>query len=122
MPECWGVLFNSYYEAGRPSPSQAPSEVCCSRPSIAEVMQWRERVDQELKSWLLEGMTHEQAQLLELGLQHEQQHQELLLMDLLDGFSRNPLAPSYDTMPNTAGSGAQRPVAGTREWPDQHWR
>ena len=32
---------------------------------------------------------------LELGLQHEQQHQELLLMDLLDGFSRNPLAPSY---------------------------
>ena len=60
------------------------------------MLHWRERVDQELHSWLLEGMNHEQAQLLELGLQHEQQHQELLLMDLLDGFSRNPLAPSYD--------------------------
>jgi len=60
-------------------------------------LHWRERVDQELQSWLLEGMNHDQAQLLELGLQHEQQHQELLLMDLLDGFSRNPLAPSYDS-------------------------
>ncbi|WP_186549120.1 ergothioneine biosynthesis protein EgtB [Synechococcus sp. Minos11] len=94
LPEGWGVLFNSYYEAAGPRHPR-PQRGLLSRPTIAEVLQWRERVDQELQSWLLEGMNHEQAQLLELGLQHEQQHQELLLMDLLDGFSRNPLAPSY---------------------------
>ncbi|MFL2673005.1 MAG: ergothioneine biosynthesis protein EgtB [Prochlorococcaceae cyanobacterium] len=95
MPEGWGVLFNSYYEAAGPRHPR-PQRGLLSRPSIAEVMHWRERVDQELQRWLLEGMADEQAQLLELGLQHEQQHQELLLMDLLDGFSRNPLAPGYD--------------------------
>ena len=95
LPEGWGVLFNSYYEAAGPRHPR-PQRGLLSRPTIAEVLHWRERVDQELQSWLLEGMNHEQAQLLELGLQHEQQHQELLLMDLLDGFSRNPLAPSYD--------------------------
>ena len=103
IQEGWGELFNSYYEAAGPRHPR-PQRGLLSRPTIAEVLHWRERVDQELQSWLLEGMNHEQAQLLELGLQHEQQHQELLLMDLLDGFSRNPLAPSY-------GVDAPRPAA-----------
>ena len=54
MPEGWGVLFNSYYEAAGlaiPGPSGSAEPA-----SIAEVLHWRERVDQELQSWLLEGM------------------------------------------------------------------
>jgi ergothioneine biosynthesis protein EgtB len=96
----WGYLFNSYYDAvGARHPR--PQRGLLSRPTIAEVLAWRRRVDAGLEALLaeLEGWEVPQAAavlaLLELGLQHEQQHQELLLMDLLDGFSRNPLEPAY---------------------------
>ena len=85
----WGYLFNSYYEAvGERQPR--PQRGLLTRPSIAEVLGWRQRVTAALEQrW--DALNPE---LLELGLQHEQQHQELLLMDLLDGFSRNPLEPA----------------------------
>jgi ergothioneine biosynthesis protein EgtB len=96
----WGYLFNSYYDAvGARHPR--PERGLLTRPSIKAVLAWRRRVDQGLEDLLdqLEQQPPAQAQpllaLLELGLQHEQQHQELLLMDLLDGFSRNPLEPVY---------------------------
>ena len=60
MPEYWGVLFNSYYEAAGPRHPR-PQRGLLSRPTIAEVLHWRHRVDQELQSWLLEGMADEQA-------------------------------------------------------------
>ncbi|MFM8661895.1 MAG: ergothioneine biosynthesis protein EgtB [Cyanobium sp.] len=101
-PERWSFLFNSYYEAvGARHPR--PQRGLLSRPGIGEVLAWRQRVDQALAQLppLLarQAAAHRQASLslLELGLQHEQQHQELLLMDLLDGFSRNPLLPAYST-------------------------
>jgi ergothioneine biosynthesis protein EgtB len=101
-PPSWCFLFNSYYEAvGARHPR--PQRGLLSRPAIGEVLAWRQRVDQALAqlSPLLarQAAAHRQASLslLELGLQHEQQHQELLLMDLLDGFSRNPLLPAYST-------------------------
>jgi ergothioneine biosynthesis protein EgtB len=101
-PERWSFLFNSYYEAvGARHPR--PQRGLLSRPGIGEVLAWRQRVDRALAQLppLLEQQPapHRQASLalLELGLQHEQQHQELLLMDLLDGFSRNPLLPAYST-------------------------
>jgi ergothioneine biosynthesis protein EgtB len=109
MPKAWAVLFNSYYEAAGPRHPR-PQRGLLSRPTISEILQWRERVDQELQRWLLDGMAPEQQQLLELGLQHEQQHQELLLMDVLDGFSRNPLAPRYSPeapTPPTQGPSAR---------------
>ncbi|NDF62613.1 MAG: ergothioneine biosynthesis protein EgtB, partial [Synechococcaceae bacterium WBB_3_034] len=85
----WGYLFNSYYEAvGERQPR--PQRGLLTRPSIAEVLAWRRRVTAALE----EHWEALDPQLLELGLQHEQQHQELLLMDLLDGFSRNPLEPA----------------------------
>jgi ergothioneine biosynthesis protein EgtB len=85
----WSYLFNSYYEAvGERQPR--PQRGLLTRPSIAEVLAWRRRVTAALE----EHWEALDPQLLELGLQHEQQHQELLLMDLLDGFSRNPLEPA----------------------------
>lgn len=96
----WSYLFNSYYEAvGERHPR--PQRGLLTRPPIAEVLAWRRRVDAGLNELVacLPGRPPEQADallaLLELGLQHEQQHQELLLMDLLDGFGRNPLEPAW---------------------------
>ena len=98
----WRYLFNSYYDAvGERHPR--PQRGLLSRPPIGEVLAWRARIDSAL-AVLLEVRRGRPAAasdgleaLLELGLQHEQQHQELLLMDLLDGFSRNPLEPAYAT-------------------------
>ncbi len=117
----WGHLFNSYYEAiGSRHPR--PQRGLLTRPAIGEVLAWRRRVDAGLKTLLLE-LDRQPAEtagplleLVELGLQHEQQHQELLLMDLLDGFSRNPLEPAYGQEPPGAGApgiaGGWRPHPG----------
>jgi ergothioneine biosynthesis protein EgtB len=113
----WGHLFNSYYEAiGSRHPR--PQRGLLTRPAIGEVLAWRRRVDAGLETLLLDldRQPVETAapllELVELGLQHEQQHQELLLMDLLDGFSRNPLEPAY---------GQEPPGAAATEAPDG-WR
>ena len=120
----WGYLFNSYYDAiGARHPR--PERGLLSRPVIAEVIAWRRRVDAGLTA-LLERLGNESGPeaepllaLLELGLQHEQQHQELLLMDLLDGFSRNPLEPAawVGGAGPEAGYGPSQ-VAGPLRWLD----
>jgi len=99
----WGYLFNSYYEAvGERHPR--PQRGLLTRPPITAVLAWRQRVTAALEKHL----DHLDPGLVELGLQHEQQHQELLLMDLLDGFSRNPLEPAaYPT-----GAGGEDPEEG----------
>ena len=90
----WSYQFNSYYEAlGDRHPR--PQRGMLSRPAIAEILAWRQRVDNGLTRLLQDG-DPALISLAELGLHHEQQHQELLLMDLLDGFSRQPLEPIYD--------------------------
>ena len=108
----WGFLFNSYYDAiGERHPR--PQRGLLSRPPMREVMAWRRRVDAGLKDLLERLVRQPQAtaepvlELLELGLQHEQQHQELLLMDLLDGFSRNPLEPAYRQPAGLPGEAAE---------------
>ena len=100
----WSYLFNSYYDAvGARHPR--PQRGLLTRPAMGAVLAWRQRVDRGLEDLLsqVEEPSTEQVirplQLLELGLHHEQQHQELLLMDLLDGFSRNPLEPAYGPGP-----------------------
>ena len=111
-PDAWGFLFNSYYDSvGARHPR--PQRGLLSRPALAEVLAWRQRLDGALLS-LLEQLEpgDPRLELVELGLQHEQQHQELLLMDLLDGFSRNPLEPAYGPEPEAAyqASLAQEPT------------
>ncbi|AII47909.1 hypothetical protein KR52_01875 [Synechococcus sp. KORDI-52] len=90
----WSFQFNSYYEAlGARHPR--PQRGLLSRPPIGAVLAWRHRVDAGLEV-LLQDPPKGVITLVELGLQHEQQHQELLLMDLLDGFHRQPLEPAYN--------------------------
>ena len=101
-PETWSFIFNSYYDAvGARHPR--PQRGLLSRPPLAEVLAWRAEVDGAVLALLAQlDQGAPQLELVELGLQHEQQHQELLLMDLLDGFSRNPLEPAYGREPEGA--------------------
>ena len=92
----FGYLFNSYYETvGERHPRTERGNL--TRPSADEVGAYRRFVD-DLMVKLIDDIGSQRAprQLVELGLQHEQQHQELLLMDIKHLFSRNPLAPAYD--------------------------
>ncbi|MBT9491768.1 MAG: ergothioneine biosynthesis protein EgtB [Paucibacter sp.] len=94
-------LFNSYYEAlGARHPR--PQRGLLSRPALAEVLAYRSHVDRALEDFVLHADAdswHQARALLELGLQHEQQHQELILSDILHAFSANPLAPAYRAAP-----------------------
>ncbi|MDA7432095.1 ergothioneine biosynthesis protein EgtB [Synechococcus sp. AH-601-O06] len=92
----WSYLFNSYYDAVGPRQPR-PQRGLLSRPPIAEVIAWRHKVTQALADLLQANGESPWVELVELGLQHEQQHQELMLMDLLDAFSRQPLEPAYRT-------------------------
>ncbi len=98
-------LFNSYYEAvGARQPR--PARGLLTRPSADDVAAYRREVDDAMAAWLLEP-SEALAQLVTLGLQHEQQHQELLLTDMLHGFAQSPLLPAADPgwsePPATAG-------------------
>jgi ergothioneine biosynthesis protein EgtB len=92
----WDYLFNSYYESVGPRHPR-PSRGLLTRPTIDEVYAYRHAVDEQLDAMFGSGLaaSHEVLDLLELGIQHEQQHQELLLTDLQHGLSCNPLQPSY---------------------------
>lgn len=87
--ESWAYLFNSYYE-GEGERHARPKRGMLSRPSLDEVRAWRARVD----AAMLERIDDLPAGLVELGLNHEQQHQELMLMDQLATFAENPLHPA----------------------------
>jgi ergothioneine biosynthesis protein EgtB len=90
------VLFNSYYVAvGERHPR--PQRGLLTRPSLAEVRRYRAHVDEALARLLQAPADPPPAalELLELGLQHEQQHQELILTDIKHALSCNPLRPAY---------------------------
>ncbi len=89
------VLFNSYYNTvGDRHPR--PERGMLSRPGLLEVLAYRDRVDEAmLEMFAGERSLPEVDALIELGLHHEQQHQELILTDVKHLFSRNPLKPAY---------------------------
>ena len=90
----FAYLFNSYYEALGPRQPR-PQRGLLTRPPLASVWAYRTYVDEHM-SWLLQApLGAELTARVELGLAHEQQHQELLLMDLLHLFSLSPLKPVY---------------------------
>ncbi|MBS0432063.1 MAG: ergothioneine biosynthesis protein EgtB [Proteobacteria bacterium] len=91
----WNYLFNSYYQSVGPMHAR-PQRGLLTRPTLGEVIDYRRHVDQCMRD-LLEraGADPELTPLLELGLNHEQQHQELLLTDVKHLFSLNPLKPVF---------------------------
>ena len=89
-------LFNSYYESLGPRHPR-PQRGLLTRPSLDEVMAYRAHVDEAMARFIAAGGGAHP--LLELGLQHEQQHQELILTDILHALSCNPLLPAYRAAP-----------------------
>ncbi len=101
------MLFNSYYNSvGTPFPR--PHRGLLSRPTVKEVYRYRRHVDDEVMALLAgdRGATAEALAVIELGLQHEQQHQELLLTDLKHLFWCNPLRPVYRAAPGAVALAA----------------
>ncbi len=95
------ALFNSYYQSiGDPYPRDGRGLL--SRPTVEEVRAYRQHVDEAITD-LVAGGSDEVLEsitpVVAVGLQHEQQHQELLLMDIKNVFARNPLRPTYYSAP-----------------------
>ncbi len=96
--ERFAFLFNSYYVAAGPRHAR-PERGLVTRPNAAEVAAYRAHVDQAVAQLIADAdaATMEKiAPIVEIGLHHEQQHQELLLTDLLHAFAQNPTNPAYD--------------------------
>jgi ergothioneine biosynthesis protein EgtB len=97
------MLFNSYYQTVGAQYSR-PQRALLTRPTLAEVLNYRHYVDEHLLQLLAapSALAQHLFDLIEVGLQHEQQHQELLLTDIKHLFSFNPLHPAYQVAPPTA--------------------
>ncbi|TFW16500.1 ergothioneine biosynthesis protein EgtB [Massilia arenosa] len=96
------VLFNSYYN-GIGAKHPRPQRGLLTRPSLDEVLAYRAQVDERIARLMAErGADAQLTPLLELGLHHEQQHQELILTDVKHLLAQNPLFPAYATEPFAA--------------------
>src|SRR3954471_5831827 len=110
--EQFAYLFNSYYVAAGPRHGR-PSRGMVTRPDTARVAAFRAHVDEAVERLVTEtddAQLAEVLRILEIGLHHEQQHQELILTDILHAFAQNPTHPAYEenwrmpaSQPNSAG-------------------
>lgn len=87
-------LFNSYYQSFAEFPDKR-LRASFSRPGIEEILRYREQVDAAIERLLEDGAPEEALRRIELGLHHEEQHQELLLTDIKHALYTNPLQPAY---------------------------
>ncbi|MGN6482118.1 ergothioneine biosynthesis protein EgtB [Luteibacter sp.] len=90
----WFFLFNSYYQSVGPMHAR-PRRGMLTRPPLADVYAYRARIDDAIAELIAQGADAALVTLVELGVQHEQQHQELLLTDIKHAFAQNPLEPAY---------------------------
>lgn len=104
----FAYLFNSYYEALGPRQPR-PERGLLTRPSVADVIAYRAHVDEAMGRLLAQGGRGLEG-LLDLGLAHEEQHQELILMDLLHLFAASPLYPAYAPPKSRAPAQAAPPM------------
>jgi ergothioneine biosynthesis protein EgtB len=94
--ERFGFLFNSYYVAAGPRQAR-PQRGLITRPGVAETAAYRAHVDAAVAELIETTPQPERVfPIVEIGLHHEQQHQELMLTDLLHAFAQNPTNPAYD--------------------------
>lgn len=111
----FSVLFNSYYVAvGERWPRAHRGQL--SRPTLLEVLGYRRSVDERMKKFIGEASREDlerASSVIELGMNHEQQHQELILTDVKHAFASNPLRPAYarkDT-PQVSTPGSPDPLS-----------
>ena len=113
-------LFNSYY-VGAGERHCRPQRGLLSRPTVEEVYRYRAHIDEHMLALLDRLEAPQLAELLpvlELGLHHEQQHQELMLTDIKHVFSVNPLRPAYATPPQPQGKCGAVPALRWRTYPE----
>ncbi|MGD9846130.1 MAG: ergothioneine biosynthesis protein EgtB, partial [Variibacter sp.] len=94
----FAFLFNSYYVSAGPR-HERPNRGLITRPNAQEVSAYRASVDDAVETLIAGASDADMARLapiIEVGLNHEQQHQELLLTDILHAFAQNPTCPTYD--------------------------
>ncbi len=91
--DSFAYLFNSYYEAEGARHTRAHRGLL-SRPSLAQILEYRQHVEAAIGA-VWNNLPSAALDLIELGINHEQQHQELLLTDILHLFSLNPTLPAY---------------------------
>jgi len=106
--ERFAFLFNSYYVAAGPRHAR-PKRGLITRPNVAEVAAYRAYVDAAVERLVADAPPAKLAdvlKVLEIGLNHEQQHQELILTDILHAFAENPDSPVYDAAWRLPGIGA----------------
>jgi ergothioneine biosynthesis protein EgtB len=105
----FAYLFNSYYNTVGEQFPRAQRGLL-TRPTVAEVFAYRKAVNESMIDLLTSPVSKELSAVIELGIQHEQQHQELILTDLKYLLSCNPLAPVYRPAPSHESTRAPRPA------------
>jgi ergothioneine biosynthesis protein EgtB len=110
--EDWPFLFNSYYDAEGDRLAR-PRRGLLSRPTLNEVSEWRGQVDEAIAPLL---GREDLASLIELGIAHEQQHQELLLTDIKHALFQNPLGPPMWQLEDVLANGVSE-MSGWHEHP-----
>ncbi|MBU3616031.1 ergothioneine biosynthesis protein EgtB [Polynucleobacter sp. JS-Polo-80-F4] len=99
----FAVLFNSYYN-GVGDKHPRSKRGLLTRPSLQQVLEWRKNIEERVQALLKDNHSEELLWLIQLGINHEQQHQELLLTDIHHLFSNNSLWPAYTSQNNTIPS------------------
>ncbi len=107
LNEQYFYLFNSYYNTVGPMHTR-PHRGLLSRPTVADINEYRATIDERMLDWLdSTALTDAQQFLFTLGLNHEQQHQELMLTDIKHGLAQNPMLPAYSELPVHASAASE---------------